>query len=139
MFEDNFNCNKCLKTYSDRPDYLKNKSSYDKSLELLQSKKGCVKPGPSKYKIENIKFNVCVGNFYSQSASMFIDFYYNYQRGVMPYDGSLMDQPSKIIEVFNIIDGLIKAKENALAEKRQAEYEKKHKLKGSSNGKRSKI
>lgn len=70
---------------------------------------------------------------------MFIDLYYNYQRGVMPYDGSLMDQPSKVIEVFNIIDGLIKAKETALAEKRQAEYERKNKVKGSTNGKRSKV
>lgn len=139
MFEDSFNCTKCQNTYSKRPDYAKNKAVYDKNLEVMQLKKGCLKPGPVKYKLENIKYSICVGNFYSQSASQYVDLYYNYQRGVMPFEGSLMDQPSKIIEVFNIIDGLVKSKEKALSEKQQAEYERKNKIKGSNNGKRSKI
>lgn len=139
MFEDNFNCSKCLNTYVKRPDYLKNKEAYDKNLETLKLKKGCQGLGVTTYKVENLKYSICIGNFYSHSVINYVDLYYNYQRGVLPYEGSLLDQPSKIIDVFNLIDGLIKTKQNALAEKQQAEQERKAKLKGLNNGKRSKI
>lgn len=129
MFEDNFNCSKCLSQYKARPDR-------EKHLDLLKRRKGCQSPGSVKPIVENIKFNICIGNFYSQVAAQYIDLYYNYQRGVMPYDGTLMDQPSKVIDVFNIIDALIKAKQIEFQKKQQQEYASKSKVR--SNG-RSKI
>lgn len=94
-----------------RPDYKKNKDNYDKSLDTSRKKKGCYGPGLSKYQFDNMKFTICPGNFYSQAVTSYIDLYYNYQRGVLPYEGTLMDQPSKIIDVFNTIDALIKNKQ----------------------------
>jgi len=76
-----------------------------KSLNLI------LKPG-----FENLEFR----NF---------NFYYNlfsqYEKGVLPYPGSLTDQPNKIIEVFNVFQSL-----NLEYEKRnRAEQEKKMKSK----------
>lgn len=34
------------------------------------------------------------------------ELYVNYKRGILPYDGSLVDQPNKIIEIFNLLSNL---------------------------------
>ncbi len=117
-----------MNQYLGKKDYEANKDAYDRSLAKLQYQKGCVLPSQTKYHVDNLKFNRCIGNFYSQSGAMLIDFYYKYKEGVMPYEGALMDQPAKIIDVFNIIDGLIKNKTEDLRKKEAS------KLKGKRNG-----
>lgn len=130
IHEENFNCHRCMNQYSKRPDYANNKEAYDKSLNTIRRKKGCEGPGISQYKVENIKYSICIGNFYSHSVYQYVDLYYNYQRGVMPFAGSIMEQPCKIIEVFNIIDGFIKGKQL------EAHNKELSKQKAKSNGRR---
>jgi hypothetical protein len=52
--------------------------------------------------------------------------YLNYERGVMPFSGTLADQPNKIIEVLHIIDTIRKERSKEENEKASS----KNKLKG---------
>jgi hypothetical protein len=50
-----------------------------------------------------------------------------YQRGIMPYPGSYSDQPAKLIEALQILDGMVKDKRKKREDeeaKRQARREK---------------
>lgn len=67
---------------------------------------------------DNIFFKSCIGNYYSQSVIMMMNAYlYFDQQGVLPFPGSLMEQPNKAIEVFNVMSQIktdkMKAKEMA--------------------------
>lgn len=71
------------------------------------------------HKIKNrIFFKSCIGNYYSHSVIPLLKVWAHFeQRGIMPYDGALLDQPNKIIEVFDVMTEIkadkIKANESA--------------------------
>jgi len=78
-----------------------------KSLNLI------LKPG-----FENLRYS----NF---------DFYYNlfmqYEKGVMPFPGALVDQPNKIIELFSVLQSLNSEYENRQRAEQQREMKRKRK------------
>lgn len=86
--------------------YAKNKQTL-KSLNLI------LKPGFEKLEFQNF------------------DFYYNlfsqYEKGILPYPGSLVDQPNKIIEVFGVLQSLNLEYEKRNREEQQREAKKKRK------------
>lgn len=53
-----------------------------------------------------IKYFVCPSNFFNPAYSQLIDMFRLFQRGALPFEGGLFDQPSKIIEVFSLLEGL---------------------------------
>jgi len=67
-----------------------------------------------------IFYNKCIGNYYNGYWGTLINYYSKYKDGIMLYEGSLADQPSKFVDVMNLIDNLIR--EN------QADKERKEKL-----------
>jgi hypothetical protein len=121
-----FNCHSCLTQYKSRPDYEKNRASFDASLEKQRDIKACRKPDAKpKLKTESLAFYQCPGNFAHPSISVLVDAYWKCERGIMPFAGSYMDQPYKVIEVFNIIDGIIKEKQAKAAEEQSRESKRK--------------
>jgi len=50
-----------------------------------------------------IQFKRCVGNFWDAGLTMLLDAKDCFDKGVMPYPGSSLEQPNKIIEVFALI------------------------------------
>jgi hypothetical protein len=65
--------------------------------------KGCFDYTTKQYRLENITYNTCIGN-YSVNLDYFFDAFALYEKGIMPFDGPLGNQPSKIISIFNIIE-----------------------------------
>lgn len=102
--EKKFYCEKCLSKYSGRADY---ETMTQKSRDL----KGCfgVKPNPihaiplSADGSEAIRFSTCIGNFFSGTILSFSEMQRQYEKGVLPFPGSLLQQPNKIIEIFGVI------------------------------------
>jgi len=47
----------------------------------------------------------------------YMEAYHQYKLGNLPFDGNFLSQPSKIIDVFNLIDACIKVKQAELEEK----------------------
>lgn len=51
-----------------------------------------------------IDFYTCPGNFYTQSVCELLFIKEQFDKGVMPYGGALMEQPAKFIETMRLID-----------------------------------
>jgi len=68
-----------------------------------RTSKGCFDYKTKKYRLENIVFKSCIGN-YTIDLSYYINLYSLYEKGIMPFNGLLKDQPAKIIEIFSIIE-----------------------------------
>jgi hypothetical protein len=73
----------------------------DKTIRKRNSK-GCTDYNTRVYRIDNILFNTCIGN-YVKEAGYFIEAFSLYEKGMLPFEGNIGDQPNKIIEVFNLI------------------------------------
>lgn len=98
--------------------------------DLKRIKKGCQIGSEVRYQVEDIKFYGCIGNFYSESAVQLIELYYNYQRGVLPYPGTFLQQPSKVIDILQLIDGCIKTKQAEVEKQQYEDSKRKAKLDG---------
>jgi hypothetical protein len=57
---------------------------------------------------------------------MTIDNFRQYSNGVLPFKGSLLDQPNKIIEAYNFIETLKIEHENDLRAKQAKAQKRKH-------------
>ncbi len=85
-----WNCNACLAT----------------SMEKLRLKKGCLGSVKVKYRLGEFKLKTCVGNLFDPTASALIGAYFQFKNGIMPYAGSYMEQPAKILEAFSLFTEL---------------------------------
>lgn len=88
-----YNCTKCKKRISDT------------ARDLM---KGCTTKNEKpvgKWR-EEITYFTCPVNFYRRDYAMYIDMFRHFESGVLPFNGGLLEQPSKIIEVFSLIESL---------------------------------
>lgn len=91
IFDQKWNCYQCSK---------------HKHFESYKKVKGCISTPKTNYQIEGFKINKCLGNFASREVYAFIEMHKLYEKGVMPFGGSMADQPAKLIDLFNIIGQL---------------------------------
>lgn len=109
-----FQCGVCLSQYEGRLDA-------EEMLSKRRKLEGCFgDTRPIEYKFDDIKYRTCPGNVFDTSSLFVVDLYRQFQKGILPYPGSLVDQPSKIMEAFNVID--------AYNNKRMIEEQKKRDL-----------
>ena len=57
------------------------------------------------HRFDGMAFSTCPGNFFSLAALHFVELYSRFKDGVLPYGGTLTEQPSKLIEIFRTIEG----------------------------------
>lgn len=112
----------CLKKYLGRQDY-------EKITAANRTTKGCFGVSENAlHKFDDLEYSTCVGNFVSDSAIFWIEAEAKYNQGVMPYPGSLSEQPAKVLDIF----GCIAAHKQSTLEKQQ----KAQKLKDGISGNR---
>lgn len=99
-----FYCDDCLSKYSTRKDA---KEITQKSRDM----KGCF--GVKKtamHKIvtdggkSGIQFSTCIGNFFDLTVLSLLEMQRQYEKGILPFKGSLAEQPNKVIEAFGVIE-----------------------------------
>lgn len=105
IFDPEYNCNLCKKKFSE---------------SVRDKKKACLKERPSAFieYDEILSYNKCPSNYYNSLYASFIDMFSLFQSGMLPFEGGLLDQPSKTMDIFKIIATLNselakKAKEKA--------------------------
>jgi len=86
-----FNCNQCAASYKEINKAAKRKP------------KGCYDYSTRVYKIENVLYKSCIGN-YNNSMDFLLEAFSFYEKGMLPFKGTLAEQPAKIIDIFNIIE-----------------------------------
>lgn len=65
-------------------------------------------------------------NIKHPNFSFLTNLYFNYKSGILPYKGSLVEQPNKIMEIFSVFDALQYEKQ----EKHQKQIEKEQRKNG---------
>ena len=66
--------------------------------------KGCFEiSGNTLHKLDNLEYTTCVGNHVSESVIFWIEAEGRYNQGVLPFPGSMVDQPAKVMDVFSCI------------------------------------
>lgn len=93
-----FICSQCQAKYANSPE----------QSEKYRRIKGCEKQLPMPvHKIRQgqigLQYLSCIGNYFSYSSMTWINFYNSFEQGVLPFEGGYMDQPSKFIDVMNIV------------------------------------
>jgi hypothetical protein len=76
----------------------------------------------AKYK-DKFVFYKCPTNYYSGYAASLITHAMNFDKGVLPYTGGLLDQPSKIVEAINQIQALIIEDQNNRAKEQARKWQ----------------
>lgn len=99
--EKRWQCEACMKT----------------SQPALRRRKGC--EGGTKYGLALggqvvYEVNSCIGNLWSPSVFHWMQAFQQYKNGIMPFDGALLDQPAKVIEIFSLLEQLQAEREEKL-------------------------
>jgi hypothetical protein len=55
---------------------------------------------------DKLFYKRCPANFWSASCQEMVSIYSKFEKGLLPYRGSLMDQPAKFIDAMSIIERL---------------------------------
>lgn len=85
---------------------MSKRSDKDIVIALKRKEKGCkVLSKETKVTIDNYAFKSCLchPNYLHPLFYFLIDVNNKYKEGVLPFGGSLMDQPAQIIELLNFI------------------------------------
>lgn len=94
LYDKELSCGDCQKKYATRP----------QQFEF----KGCTKLVEHVvYKFDDgTQFHKCPGNLANQSAMYWLSVHAHYDKGFLPFPGSVMDQPAKAMEIISLISGL---------------------------------
>jgi hypothetical protein len=65
--------------------------------------KGCFDFTSKEYVLENILYKTCIANF-NTPIDFLTEAFSLYEKGVLPFKGTLGEQPNRIIEIFNLIE-----------------------------------
>ena len=105
LFDKKFNCNDCLSRYKNTERGRERSVNYRRKM-------GCFDYTSRTYQLEDFKFYSCIGNFQDTSVRYYWELFQKYQQNMLPYRGSLQEQPNKIIEIFNFIEAILKRKQD---------------------------
>ena len=70
-----------------------------------------------------ISYNNCIGNHYNGYWASIINYYQEYNKGIMPFSGGLLEQPAKFVDVMGLVHNLIR--ENEQEKERQLKLSRK--------------
>ena len=99
MDQERFQCGKCLKKYRGRADEKTILQKYRKNMGCFGNTRR------DNYEFGGYIYRTCPGNVFHSDAVFIIELYREFQKGIMPYPGSLVEQPAKVMEAFSVIDG----------------------------------
>jgi hypothetical protein len=91
-------CSECITQYRGRPDQaeMDRKNRASKACEDVREKPFISIDG-------EIGFKTCVGNFYTAAVIPWLEANQAYQKGILPFPGSLSEQPNKAMEIMRLV------------------------------------
>lgn len=113
LMDENFKCKKVEAELSKRSDA-------EIQIKIQRISKGCgVLSDSPKIEINHVGFHSCLchESFQHPQLGYFMSIYQNYEKGILPFSGGLMDQPAQIVELLGLISNLHSEREFALQEK----------------------
>lgn len=71
-----------------------------------------------------VKFKIPLKNFRSEYLSLAFQLHDGYEKGILPFPGSLTEQPAQIMEIFGLINALKFEQEQKVRKKMEQEAKK---------------
>jgi len=68
-------------------------------------------PGHNNFGNPKVNYFNCIGNHFYARWSTLINYYPDYKDGIMPFSGGKFEQPSKFVDVMDLVHNLIKENE----------------------------
>lgn len=107
--EDNeiFKCGPCQAQFRDDDKGRANSDNY------RRRKLGCWGSTDEKpvFTVERVEFMSCPGNYWSQEAAAWRQMWLLFvNKGILPFDGALANQPAKVMEAFSVLQSLQESK-----------------------------
>jgi len=93
IYSPEYNCQKCIKKYSESARDLR-KSCFTKRQKPIIS-------------YEGINYYKCPSNWSNSGVFRLIDMFRFFKNGMLPFEGGLLNQPAKLIDVFSLFDNLL--------------------------------
>lgn len=98
--DNKFKCEEKIEEYA-------RKSNYEKAKMLIQTANGCgVIHDKIMYQVDNVGYHSCFCTFKHPYFYNYLYLFKNYERGILPFSGSLTEQPAYIIEIFTLLENL---------------------------------
>lgn len=119
MTEPKYRCSDCKRKYKN------DKQKAEKNYELMACRYLAEKPRHNYNPEHNNKGNPkilyrnCIGNYYDNYFASLINYYNKYNNGILPFNGGLFEQPSKFVEVMELVHNLINENNTSKEKKEQ--------------------
>lgn len=82
------------------------------------------KPSPkARYRYDNICFYNCFCNYIDSFTCYLLELFFSFEKNLLPFEGSIGEQPAKIFEIFNVFSYL--KNEKMKIEQKKAESKQK--------------
>ncbi len=115
VFDESLDCSKCIYRYKDK-----------ESLERQFKIKSCKKAGSFRFAIDNIRYNKCPGNFVTPQVSYLLSMFSAYEKhGILPEEGTLLEQTYKTWEIVSIIDNIVTSNRDKITERNNKKMNRK--------------
>ena len=96
-----FICSNCLSKYKNRQDAVVMTEKHTKAKGCKEIRKESI------FKIRQermvLNYKTCPGNFFSYSAMSWVNMFNHFEKGVMGFPGSYVEQPNKFIDAMSVI------------------------------------
>jgi hypothetical protein len=79
---------------------LKSRGYTDQQIEAVNRSK---RKASKSFKVGNILFRKPLVEFKCDNLSYLLLLFENYEKGLLPFNGPVSDQPAKVIDIFNIL------------------------------------
>lgn len=122
--EDKFNCEEQKSKYLMMPESEKKINDYMLARGCLGKSElsGVVYDKPTnrpRYQQDEVCFYNCFCNFIDPSTNFLLNLFWYFDKGILPFQGAITEQPAKIIDVFNVFTHLKHEKQKDDAKKQK--------------------
>jgi len=106
MTDNNYNCGVCQKKYPGQPEKLKAMLNQKACAEIKANPALRYKGNHGMLGAPDIVYYKCPANFQDNGARKYMMLYENYEKGLMPYYGGVLEQPAKFVELMELVHNL---------------------------------
>lgn len=100
MTDDHFDCENKLQRAAIR-------MGFERAKKHMEKVNGCgVHRQKHRYEIDGIRYHKCLCGYKNSSISFYLDLEEKFNKGILPFKGSYLDQPARVVEIMNRISQL---------------------------------
>lgn len=119
MTEPKYRCSDCKLKYKSDQAKLKKNLEFMACDYIPDKPRHFYKPEFNNQGNPVINYKNCIGNYYNNFFASMINYYPKYKDGILPFAGGMYDQPSKFVDLMDLVHNLISENNESNRQKQQ--------------------